>query len=269
MDTAQTTDHSVTIAELAADDYGTNDHRTPLLLLHGMTFDWTMWRGIVPELQRIDPGRRIVAIDLPGHGRSPDQPAYDLDTLAEQLHQVVEEAGLIAPVVVGHSFGGRLATSYAARYPTRGVVNIDQPLNAAPFATYVRSLADRLRGHEFPVVWQLFYESFHVELLPPAAQDLVRSTCRARRPIVLGYWSQLLEQPTAELTAMIEQETAALLASGVPYLYVTGDEPKPGYVQWFDAHLPSATVEVWPHSGHFPHLVDPERFARLLADVGR
>jgi pimeloyl-ACP methyl ester carboxylesterase len=89
---------------------------------------------------------------------------------------MVQEAGLTAPVVAGHSAGGLLATIYAARYPTRGVVNIDQPLETARFATFVGSLAERLRGPEFPAVWQMFYDSFHAELLPPAAQDLVRST---------------------------------------------------------------------------------------------
>ncbi|GAA1310025.1 alpha/beta fold hydrolase [Pseudonocardia xinjiangensis] len=269
MDTEQDTDHPVDIAGLAADDHGAGTDAAPLLLVHGLTFDRSMWRGIVAELERIDPARRTVAIDLPGHGRSPDQPAYDLDTLTAQLHHVVEAAGLTAPVVVGHSFGGRLATSYAAHHPARGVVNIDQPLDAAPFATFVRALAERLRGPGFRAVWQMFYDSFHVELLPADAQDLVRSTSRARQQVVLGYWSQLLTQPTAELTAMIEQETAALRASGAPYLYITGDEPKPGYARWFGEHLPAATVEVWAHSGHFPHLVDPQRFARLLAGLGR
>jgi pimeloyl-ACP methyl ester carboxylesterase len=116
---------------------------------------------------------------------------------------VVGEAGLTALVVVGHSAGGVLATGYAARYPTRGVVNIDQPLATAGFAALLGSLAERLRGPGFSGVWQMFYDSFHVELLPPAAQDLVRATCRPRQQVVLGCWRQLIEAP-AEAAAMIE-----------------------------------------------------------------
>ncbi len=269
MSTTQTTGQPVRIAGLAADDYGRNDNRPPLVLLHGMTFDRTTWRDILPELQRIDHGRRVVAIDLPGHGQSPDQATYELADGARQLHRVVQEAGLSAPVVVGHSAGGLLATIYAARYQTRGVINIDQPLKTARFATLVRSLAERLRGPEFAAVWQMFYDSFHVELLPAAAQDLVRTTCKPRQQVVVGYWRQLLEQPAAELTAMIEQTTATLRAAGLPYLHVAGDDLDPDYRQWLGTHLPTTTVEVWARTGHFPHLADPPRFARRLAGTAQ
>ena len=61
------------IGGLAADDYGTDDGRTPLVLLHGMTFDRTIWRPLVDRLQQTDPGRRMLVLDLPGHGDSPEQ----------------------------------------------------------------------------------------------------------------------------------------------------------------------------------------------------
>lgn len=264
-----TTGHPVTHAGLAADDYGRSDDRPPLVLIHGLTFDRTTWRHIVPELQRIDPGRRVVAIDLPGHGQSPEQPTYELDEAADRLHRVVDDAGLTAPIVVGHSAGAVLATLYAAHYPTRGVVNIDQPLETEQFANLLRSLAERLRGPDFPAVWQMFYTSFHVEQLPPAAQDLVRDTCRPRQRVVLGYWRQLLELPPAHFTAMVEQTTAALRAQSVSYLQIAGNDLDPGYRQWLGQHLPAAIVEVWPGTGHFPHLADPQRFARVLAETAQ
>jgi pimeloyl-ACP methyl ester carboxylesterase len=270
MSTIQATGQPARIAGLAADDYGHSDDRAPLILLHGLTFDRTTWRDIMPELQRIDPGRRVVALDLPGHGQSPDQPAYELDTIVEQIHEVVEEAGLSAPVLVGHSASGGFATAYAARHPSHGVVNIDSSLQIAPFITLLQSLGDRLRGPDFPALWQqIFYASFRVELLPPAAQDLVRATCRPRQQVTLGYWRQLIEQSADEVPAMIEHEAAALRASGMPYLYIAGDDLHPGYRQWLGARLPAATVEVWPRTGHFPHLADPQRFARRLADTAQ
>ena len=119
-----------------------------------MTFDRSTCRGIIAELHRIDPGRRLVAIDLPGHGQTPDRASYELPKIAEQVHRAVLEADLFAPVVVGHSDAGLLATLYAARYPCRGVVNIDSPLQVAPLAYHVRSHVEQLRGPEFSGVWQ-------------------------------------------------------------------------------------------------------------------
>jgi hypothetical protein len=46
--------------------------------------------------------------------------------------------------------------------------------------------------------------------------------------------------------AMVEQATAALRASGVPYLHLAGDDLDPNYRQWLGVLLPAATVEVWP-----------------------
>lgn len=57
--------------------------------------------------------------------------------------------------------------------------------------------------------------------------------------------------------------------SATPYLYIAGGDLDPDHRQWLGTHLPTATVEVWPRTGHFPHLADPRRFAQRLADTGR
>jgi pimeloyl-ACP methyl ester carboxylesterase len=47
--------------------------------------------------------------------------------------------------------------------------------------------------------------------------------------------------------------------------------PCPGaeYVARVGAHIPSAAVEIWPGHGHYPHLLDPDRFLALLTDFER
>ena len=263
--TARAHSASTTLAGMAADDYGHSDDRPPLVLLHGLTFDRSMWRPSLAELQRADPGRRALALDLPGHGASPGWPSYDIESLAGGVHRAVEEAGLHAPVVVGHSMAGIIATAYAARYPSRGVVNVDQPLQVAPFAGFVQSLAGQLRGPDFPAIWQRFAASMHAELLPAAAQELVRSSSQPRQDLVLAYWREVLDQPASELAAFAAALLDAVRSADVPYLVVAGAAQEPGYEAWLSTVLPQAIVTVWPGSGHFPHLAHPDRFARCLA----
>src|ERR1700730_7091490 len=74
---------SRTYAGLVADDVGRSDDRPPLVLLHGLTFDRRMWRPALTELDTMDPGRRTIAIDLPGHGDSPDVTSYIVEELVE------------------------------------------------------------------------------------------------------------------------------------------------------------------------------------------
>src|SRR5690242_6677957 len=96
---------------------------------------------------------------LPVTGRPPGSPSCAIQSLADGVHRAVEEAGLPSPVAAGHSIGGIVATAYAAWYPTRGIINVDQPLQVAPFAVLVQSLAGKLRGAAFPAVWQMFAAS--------------------------------------------------------------------------------------------------------------
>jgi pimeloyl-ACP methyl ester carboxylesterase len=244
---------------------GDDDGRPPLVLLHGLTFDRFMWRPAIDELGARDPGRRTLALDLPGHGGSDPRASYRTNEVVEHVRQAVEEAGLTKPVLVGHSISGMVATLYAARHAVSGVVNVDQTLYVAPFAEILQSLAGDIEGPGFAGVWQMLWASMQTELLPRAAQDLLRATSRPQQEVVVGYWREVLDRSVDELVSWAASELAAVRASAVPYLVVAGDELEPAYRRWLDDALPQASVTVLPRSGHFPHLAHPRRFAELLA----
>ena len=219
-------------------------------------------------LRGIDPGRRVVALDLPGHGDSPEWAAYSVEGLAEGVHRAVEAAELPPPVVVGHSMSAVVATVYAARYPSQGVINVDQSLQVEPFARLVQSLADQLRGPRFADVWARFEGSMHAELLPPAARALVSSRSRPSQDLVVGYWNDALERSPEELGTWAGQIVGEVRERNVPYLVVSGADVEPDYRRWLGDALPQAEIVVWPESGHFPHLAHPDRFAQVLATGG-
>ena len=140
-----------------------NDDRPALVLLHGLTFDRTMWASALDELRAIDPDRRALAFDLPGHGTSAPQVSYSVESVAEAVHHAVNEVGLVAPVMVGHSLSAIVATVYASRYPASGVINVDQSLQTAPFSVLLQSMAEQLRGPGFVDVWPHILASMHIE----------------------------------------------------------------------------------------------------------
>src|SRR6201999_314218 len=91
----------------------------PLLLLHGGAGSWRHW---IRNLEALNPGRRILAPDLPGLGESaaPPQP-WSLDKIAEIVVQGLGTA--IGPRqtcgVIGFSFGSLVAGALASRLKAR------------------------------------------------------------------------------------------------------------------------------------------------------
>ena len=172
---------------LAGDSYGRfDDERAPLVLLHGLTFDRRQWGPAVNELRLIDGHRRVLVVDLPGHGDSPRFASYASDEVVDAIHQTMVAAGLGEPVVVGHSLGGILATIYAGRYPVRGVVNVDQPLLVGGFRDFLRRAESKLRSPAYLEVWQSLLSGLRSDLLPPEAQELVRTATTPRQDLLLG-----------------------------------------------------------------------------------
>lgn len=254
----------ITVAGMAADLYGSADERAPLVLLHGLTFDRRIWRTVLVHLARIDPGRQILSLDLPGHGESPSQLPHTAQHITGLIHQAVEEAGLTAPVVVGHSIAGGFASLYAGQHPVRGVVNLDALPDPAALAR-LRSAADQIRGDGYPGIWAAMAQSFGTDLLPPPARVLVTGNSRPRQDLVVSYWDELLRQTAGQMDEMLTKAIAAVAAADVPYLLILGAQPEPGLTQRFTDALSRMTTEVWAGTGHFPHLAHPARFARRLA----
>jgi pimeloyl-ACP methyl ester carboxylesterase len=253
-------------AGLATTSSGQDDERRPLVLLHGLTFDRTSWHPVLDELDAVDPDRRVIAVDLPGHGASPVAACYDLEVVVTAVHAVVEAAGLDRPVLVGHSISAVIASIYAALHPTAGVVTVDTTLRVGPFAQLVRSLDAALRGSDFPGVWASVFEpSMHAEVLTPEAEAIVRSTSRPDQGLFLGYQRELMELPVAELEGRAHVVLAVLRAAHRPYWLIAGDSVSEDDRAWLLARLPDATIEVWTGSGHFPHLAETHRFAQRLA----
>lgn len=259
---------SASYAGLVADDLGRSDDRAPLVLLHGLTFDRSMWRRALTELETIDPGRRAIALDLPGHGDSPDSPPYALETIVERVHAAVVDAGLEDPIVVGHSASAGTATVYAAQHRTRGVIAVEGTIRVGGFAAMAQSVEPILRGSGFDDAWaRIARNAFRLEEVDPEVRDFVMATSKPRQEIVLGYWQDLFERTPAELDALVVGGAAAIRAAGIPYIAVLGADPSPEEVAWTDANQPGTRILVWPGSGHFPHLAHPRHFAGLLAET--
>ena len=97
----------------------------PIVLLHGFTGDGTTWAAFADAWAAADrrgAGPSLYAVDLVGHGRSPDPDdpaAYRLEAQAASVCAALEAQGIDRAVWLGYSMGGRVALSAAVAHPDR------------------------------------------------------------------------------------------------------------------------------------------------------
>ena len=97
----------------------------PVLLLHGLLFDRTMWWPVAAELAA---RCTVIAPDLPGHGQSAPRADCSPARIAEDLATLVNNLGLHrAPIVVGHATSAWLAAAFAGSYATHHLLLVDEP----------------------------------------------------------------------------------------------------------------------------------------------
>lgn len=110
--------------ELAGGQWRADASGTPILALHGITATHRAWHHVADAL----PGRRIVAPDLRGRGRSNALPGpWSLRDHADDQVRVLDALGIDRAFVVGHSMGAFVTVRLAAAHPDRvaGVVLVD------------------------------------------------------------------------------------------------------------------------------------------------
>lgn len=234
----------------------------PLVLVHGITESAEMWAPLVPDLAT---DHRVVALDLRGHGRSSRAQPYDTVTFATDVHEVLDGLGIGGEaVLVGHSLGGVVVTGYAALHGCRGVVNVDQSLDLGSFQAGLQLLAPMLRGDdaEFRQAIDMVFGSMQGQL-EGAEAERVAAIHHPEQDVVLGVWDPVIDLPADELQALVRSLGEPVR---VPYLALHGIDPGEAYGDWLRALIPTATYELWPGVGHYPHLVEPQRFTSRVRE---
>lgn len=93
------------------------DHGPCVVFIHGALNDHSVWTLLARWYAHH--GHRVLAVDLPGHGRSDGPPLASVQALADWVLALMDAAGVDAAHLVGHSMGSLIALEAAARAPAR------------------------------------------------------------------------------------------------------------------------------------------------------
>jgi pimeloyl-ACP methyl ester carboxylesterase len=109
-------------------DWGGPTAAPTILLIHGLnlTSNAHIWDLVAPDLAQ---SFRVLALDQRSHGltQAPTDDDYGFAAMCSDMHLICRQLGVDSPIVVGHSWGGDMASQYAARYANSaaGVVMLD------------------------------------------------------------------------------------------------------------------------------------------------
>ncbi|QKG18744.1 alpha/beta fold hydrolase [Actinomadura verrucosospora] len=236
---------------LFAEVTGPDSGLPPVLLLHSLGLDHTMWRSCLPFLAA---DRRVIAADLPDHGGSPSA-----EDGGAELIRLLDDAGAADAHVVGVSLGGNEALALAARAPDRvrsvtaagSFASLDEPERAAKLVATARRAST--------LGMSRFADAYVTETLAPRAR---RSDGPRLREVLAG---TPLEAYTAAARRCFATDLRPLLPRiGCPVLLLVGrhDTRTPrSCAERIAAGLANPQIEEIPAAGHLANLDAPQIFA--------
>ncbi len=232
----------------------------PILLLHGLGSCASDYGALMLRLLPLH--RRVLALDLPGHGLSAQLPeGLGTRALAERLFQSLDGLSSEPLLVFGNSLGGLVALLLARAQPERVRALMLASPAGAPMEE--EALARFLEGFVFPTHEHAlaFVQRFRVAPGPE------------RHVLAWGLRRRFSRGPIPDLLGRVRAEDllkpAELAEIQAPVLLFWGREDRvlpPEQAAFFRAHLPSVQVEEADGYGHAPFLDQPRDFAaRMLA----
>jgi 3-oxoadipate enol-lactonase len=239
-------------------------HPTPIVFLHGVGSDKTVWR---PQLAHFGRSRRAIAFDYPGYGESDFRAGATREDFAAAILAAMDASGIDRAHVCGLSLGGVIAIAMH---------------HAAPDRCASLILADTFVAH--PDGQAIYDRSTE------ASQSMgMRALAEARVDALLGRAaSPQLRAEVIETMAAIDPEAYRVGAEAVwladqgdavrairaPTLVLCGEEDRitpPFLSEELAGLIPGARFELVPAAGHLANAEEPAAFNaaidRFLADV--
>ena len=229
---------------------------SPVIMLHGLVIGsmMTWYLQIAPRIAR---HHRVVMFDLRGHGKS-DRAAsgYDLETLSRDLDSVVQQLGLGAAVVVGHSYGALVALRFASLRPdsVSKLVLVEAPIANAPGGETDSEAFLGLNPEKM------------LEALPNDLRGSIRGGRRRARFLEAMRFFAMESSIVRDMRVAVTEAGRYLSSVRCPVLAVYGTESacRPSVAR-IASEIPQSTIVELP-GGHFLPFETPALLGNLLEE---
>ncbi len=234
----------------------------PVILIHGLADDHSLWRYQVPALAT---QYRTIAIDLRGHGASskPTGP-YSVPLFASDVVALLDHLGIDRAVIIGLSMGGGTAQTLALEHPERVVALA----LLSTSSSFVQATRDRFQSRAAiaeregmaPVAEGMIERWYtpRFRQVRPDEVERTRATVLANDPFAFA---------ASARANSVREWTERLGEIGCPVLYIGGaDDPGDARssAATFGARLPDVETVILESASHLVPVERPEAVNELL-----
>lgn len=230
-----------------------------IVLLHGYLETREIWSDFARELSK---DFRVIAIDIPGHGKSGKvSETHDMDLMAEAVNTVLTFLRINKCFMIGHSMGGYVTLAFMAKYRFR-LYGISL-FHSTPFADNDEKKANRDR--EIVLIKEGKKELLFNTNIPKgfATDNLEKFSREIDRAKVIG-----AKNPNDGIIALLEgmkvrpDRQDLLKETGLPVLFILGK--KDNYIPFdlmYNVAKRTSTGEILSleNSGHMGFIEEPEK----------
>lgn len=229
----------------------------PIVIMHGYGCNVDTVASIAAILE---PGMRVINVDLPGHGRSDEPPSiWGVDDYTRCIEALIKELGLKDVSLLGHSFGGRIGILLSSRNPDiHKLVLVDaagiKPRRKPKY--YIKVYTYKTLKHLLPLI---FGKKIGGKLLDKYRGKAGSADYRQSSPIMRGVMSKCVN----------EDLKFAMPAIKAPTLLIWGSEDTAtplSDAKTMERLIPDSGLVNFEGAGHYSFLDNPGGFRAVMQE---
>lgn len=226
-----------------------------VILMHGWGCDHTT----VASIERVASscGYRVVNVDFPGFGDSQEPTdVWGVEDYTRQIEALTKELGIKSPILLGHSFGGRVGILYASRNQVEKLILVD-----AAGIKPKRSLKYYWKVYSFKAIKRLMYlflgkdaaeKRLDAKRAKAGSSDYANASPMMRRIL-----SKVVNEDLTDRLHLIKAPTLLIWGEN--------DTATPlSDAQKMEKLIPDAGLVSFSGCGHYSFLDNPIQFAAVL-----
>lgn len=248
-----------------------------LILVHGLGSYAPAWKNNLPALSK---GLRVIALDLPGYGKSSKGPwSGSLQFYAATIMEFADSLGIKEFYLGGHSMGGQVSLVSALEYPDR----IKKLILTAPagFEYFDAGQKDWFRSIATPSLTlyakpRQIRENFAINFhrLPKEAEFMIEDRIAMRSAedfpgyahIVAQSIKAMVDRPVLDYLHLIKQPTLIIFGTEdqlIPNRFLTGGKTE-DIAHQGHSRIPNSQLVMLDEAGHFVQFEASKRFNQAV-----